>query len=136
VSHEHEIGEDDETFDDEQRDSLEAIAASWKQGVANLDERYRRVVWKTNIIAFVSIATVVFCFILLAQASRESARNRRALCTLRLDLEQRVRFSERYLKDHPHGAPDIPRKTIVDGIKNQRRTIVALGGLDCRGVVL
>jgi hypothetical protein len=55
----------------------------------------------------------------------------KTLCTLRDDLRKRVDASVNFLADHPNGVPGIPAKTILDGIKNQRDTIIALNGLDC-----
>jgi hypothetical protein len=55
----------------------------------------------------------------------------RALCALRTDLERRVESSRTFLVEHPAGIPGIPVKTIQDGIRNQQRTIRALGGISC-----
>jgi hypothetical protein len=59
----------------------------------------------------------------------------RALCTLRQDFEGRVQSSRDYLYDLDTGRreplPGITRADIVTGIKNQERTIRALGNLDC-----
>jgi hypothetical protein len=58
-----------------------------------------------------------------------------ALCALRADLEVRAESSQEYLADLDAGRrepiPGITRRDITDGIQNQRRTIRALGSLEC-----
>jgi hypothetical protein len=63
---------------------------------------------------------------------REEARTTAALCTLRGDLEQRVRSSEEFLAKNPRGIPGISASTIRSSLDGQRRTVEALSGLDCR----
>lgn len=60
-------------------------------------------------------------------------QNRAALCGLRSDLHQRVTGSELFLKTHPNGLPQIgvSAASIEEGIRNQSRTIHALGVLTC-----
>lgn len=60
-------------------------------------------------------------------------QNRRALCGLRDDLHQRVTGSEQFLQIHPEGLPGlgVSSAAIRETIANQRRTIHALGVLNC-----
>lgn len=57
-----------------------------------------------------------------------SEANRRALCTLRADLQVRVGQAQQFLDHHPNG-------TFADGIRQsiegQMRTIKALSGISC-----
>lgn len=62
---------------------------------------------------------------------REEARTSTALCTLRADLKQRVKSSEKFLADHPHGIPGITAGTIRASLNGQQRTVKALAGLQC-----
>jgi hypothetical protein len=80
------------------------------------------------------IATVVLSLALAGVAAwtwSTSHANQKALCTLRSDLEARVEVSKTFLREHPEGVAGIPAQTIRDGIVNQERTILALGGLSC-----
>ena len=54
-----------------------------------------------------------------------------ALCSLRADMERRVAASEDFLKDNPNGIPGISNEDIQTALANQKRTIDALGNLDC-----
>jgi hypothetical protein len=62
---------------------------------------------------------------------QEEARTNAALCTLRVDLEQRAKASADYLAEHPEGLPGIPASIIKSNLTGQRRTIAALSGLKC-----
>lgn len=84
-----------------------------------------------------SIATVVLALLLLGGGVKvylDGRATTKALCTFRADLAQRAVTATQYLKDHPNGAPGIPAKTILEGISNQQRTILALKDLDCARV--
>jgi hypothetical protein len=59
-----------------------------------------------------------------------------ALCTLRSDLERRVKDSRDFLEENPDGIPGISPETIAQSIENQQQTIDALGGLDCSAKAL
>lgn len=54
-----------------------------------------------------------------------------ALCTLRGDLETRVKASEKYLRETPNAIKGISPAQIKEGIDNQKRTIEALSDLSC-----
>lgn len=54
-----------------------------------------------------------------------------ALCALRVDLEVRVNANKDFLIRHPKGIPGVKPAEIQTGIKNQERTIDALGNLSC-----
>jgi len=70
---------------------------------------------------------------LAVQTRRVTLQNRRALCGLRKDLHERVVGTAKFLKEHPEGLPqlEVSPQTLREGIRNQRRTIHALGVLDC-----
>jgi hypothetical protein len=59
----------------------------------------------------------------------------RALCALRLDLEQRIERTETYLEQVDKGErkiiPGLTRSDLVQGLRGQRRTVKALSGLAC-----
>lgn len=57
-----------------------------------------------------------------------------SLCAFRADLTGRILQSTQFLKDHPNGTLGIPAKTILDGISNQQRTVLALKDLNCHGL--
>ena len=94
-----------------------------------------------------TIATVVLYLVLVAFGTFAwiEAANRRddikqaalsansALCALRNDVERRVVNSQEFLDKHPGGIPGISRQDIKQSIANQRRTIKALGDLECSG---
>lgn len=54
-----------------------------------------------------------------------------ALCTLRGDLETRVKASEKYLRETPNAIKGITPAQIKESIDNQKRTIEALSSLSC-----
>lgn len=54
-----------------------------------------------------------------------------ALCSLRGDLEARVRVSREFLEDNPNGIPGITPQVIRDSINGRLRTIEALESLAC-----
>lgn len=81
-----------------------------------------------------ALATVVLYIALGGLALKSYLDGRRTnsvLCTYRTDLTARVIASTKYLQEHPNGAPGIPAKTIIDGIANQQRAIVAFKDLNC-----
>lgn len=49
-----------------------------------------------------------------------------SLCALKADLRQRVKDSEKFLTEHPHGIAGIPASVIANSIKGQRATLKAL----------
>lgn len=81
-----------------------------------------------------AIATVILYVALCAAGIKvylDQRNTTESLCTLRTDLRLRVDSSIEFLKEHPQGIPGIPAKTILDGIQNQRKSIIALNGLNC-----
>lgn len=55
---------------------------------------------------------------------------RQALCAQRADLDQRLVIdarrlarSRQYLRDHPHGAPGIPRSLVVQSIADDAQSL-------------
>jgi hypothetical protein len=56
---------------------------------------------------------------------------RDSLCTLRGDLESRVQQTRDYLDKHPEGFPGVSARQLSESIRNQDRTVDALGALDC-----
>lgn len=80
------------------------------------------------------IATAILYLVLggVAIYSYLSARNTRdALCALREDLARRALANTEFLRANPDGVGGIPPKTILEGIYNYQRTIVALKDLNC-----
>lgn len=77
--------------------------------------------------------------------SHDSARNTIALCALRDNIKvniseriEQIERSEKYLADHPKGAPGIPPSLVLQGIKANRtalhqsqRSFAALRVLHC-----
>jgi hypothetical protein len=55
-----------------------------------------------------------------------------ALCSLRHDLEDRVKTSEAFLAKHPEGFAGISAATIRSSLAGQRSTVLALHALDCK----
>ena len=94
----------------------------------------RRVAWLLRDNAYrdfwmlIITAVVVFA---LVQIDTESSSTNRALCTLRGDLERRVKSSRDFLHEHPNGILGIPATTLRTSIDNQQRTINALQDLRC-----
>lgn len=80
------------------------------------------------------IATIVLYLVLAVGGILVYSQGRtttQALCTFRDDLTLRVVNSIKFLKEHPNGIPGIPPRTILEGIQNQQRTILALKELSC-----
>lgn len=50
---------------------------------------------------------------------------------VREDKQTQLRRSLAYLKENPRGAPGIPRKLIIQGIADQRKTIKELRRVKC-----
>lgn len=69
---------------------------------------------------------------LIIRSNRHVAREtNKSLCSLRAELERRVDSSRAFLADNPNGIPGITAATIRKSIRDTRRTIDALGELDC-----
>jgi hypothetical protein len=80
------------------------------------------------------VVLCVFLCVALVQVQVEVQRNKEthlALCALRADLQNRVRSSEEFLRDHPEGFAGITAEQIQVQVINQKRTIDAIGFLDC-----
>lgn len=107
--------------------------------IQNGYERWARITFRALVvIAATLVATAgVLGFLIRANARRgdeirqQAAMTAGALCSLRSDLEQRVRSTEDFLRDHPRGIPGIPVATLKTSLDGQRRTVNALGSLDC-----
>jgi len=82
-------------------------------------------------VAFGTVVNSAGAVGLYVQGQERANQTTDALCALRHDLQVRIDGSREFLADHPHGIPGVSAKTIRDGIDNQRRTIVALSGIDC-----
>jgi hypothetical protein len=85
-------------------------------------------------IKILTTATVVLYVILLlvgGAALMTASRNQGALCELRSDLDRRITLSENLLNRHPNGIAGLTPLEVRTSIANQRRTVVALGGLNC-----
>jgi hypothetical protein len=63
--------------------------------------------------------------------AREGQQAHAALCVLKHDYKERVKQSEKFLKENPKGIPGIPTSVIQNSIKNQKATIVSLKVLKC-----
>jgi predicted negative regulator of RcsB-dependent stress response len=66
-----------------------------------------------------------------AEIKQVAISTNQALCALRFDLEARVENAEQFLVNNPDGIPGLSAASIQTSIESQRRTIVALRGLDC-----
>lgn len=55
----------------------------------------------------------------------------RALCLRKTELRVGIRDSLAYLKEHPHGAPGIPRSLIAAGIQTDQITLASLRDVHC-----
>lgn len=62
---------------------------------------------------------------------RESQRTTEALCSLRIDLERRVKLTEAFLAQNPKGTPGIPLSMVKVGLEYQYATLSALSTIDC-----
>lgn len=82
-------------------------------------------------LALIGAAALLGAGYLLAQKTSDNTTTKVALCALRDDVQQRVTSSETFLTAHPNGIAGISRADIVDGIRNQKRTIQALSVLQC-----
>jgi hypothetical protein len=90
-------------------------------------------------LSFIAVVAVSFLVLVVMawqiKATRDLAAQGEeahvALCALRVDLERRVQASQDFLREHPEGIPGIPTATIKQGIDNQKKTIDALGFLEC-----
>lgn len=109
--------------------------AKWQQAVVRWQQEMTKRMGSVQRSARVLLAIVVLILVVLGAAgwyvSNEQSRTASALCSLRGDLEQRVRDSRTFLREHPGGIPGITPKLIRDGMNNQRRTIRALAIVKC-----
>lgn len=83
---------------------------------------------------FVNIAMGALLGLLLGFSVYQGILNAKqgdALCTFRKDLQERVRQSEGFLREHPQGFAGIPAATIRQSLEGQKRTIKALQPLAC-----
>ena len=80
------------------------------------------------------VATVVLFVGLgggMAWTYSQANESQNALCALRGDLEKRVAGTQTYLAEHPEGFPGVSPATLRKSLKDQQRTIAALGDLPC-----
>jgi hypothetical protein len=81
------------------------------------------------------LAATIFLYLALAGVGAytyiKASNNQTALCALRADVEGRILNSEKFLATNPKGIPGFPRATIQSGIDGQRKTVKALGSLNC-----
>lgn len=101
------------------------------------EARKPRWTWTRTLIALLLVLMVLaggsvgFYLFIRSQQIEEGAETHEAVCALKHDLEDRVGLSERFLLQHPRGAPGIPAVTIRESVRNQQRTISALSVIDC-----
>lgn len=89
---------------------------------------YRVLIGLALLLASGSIFLSAALFVRLAQTTE---RTNAALCTFRADVRQRADATTKFLLDHPKGIPGIPPATLKQGLVGQRRTVAALGDLEC-----
>lgn len=53
-------------------------------------------------------------------------------CVLKHDLEVRLEAGLDFLKEHPSGIPGFPLAVIASSINNEKATLAALSGLNCK----
>jgi hypothetical protein len=123
------------SIENDWREALEAIEEVHEEGrketrdrLAAIHRNYRGLaVWQVlNSLALVVIVVVGF---VIVTGQNDTVTN--ALCALRGDLEHRVAQTDKFVAAHPHGIPGIPVATLRVQADGQRRTIAALGGLNC-----
>ena len=98
---------------------------------------HSRAFWIVGIFLIVQMA--VFLALVSVRISQnnslihEGAQARKAICSLRHDLVQRIETGKNFLQSHPNGVPGIPSSVIQNGIKNEQQTITAFNqsGLHC-----
>lgn len=81
------------------------------------------------IITFITLAIVAYS---AYSARGEAAQTKKALCTFRLDLINRVSSGREFLREHPNGIPGISAAQITLSLKNQQLTIDSLDNLHCK----
>lgn len=64
----------------------------------------------------------------------QAGKTHDALCNLRADQVARIRTSQEFLTEHPHGAGGISRKIIIQGIDQATKVVASLDGLGCPSV--
>lgn len=96
-----------------------------------LQNALTRLTFATAILFAALMIVVVYVYIDSNNKSARATRAEAALCALRDDTQNRIKQSQDYLNQHPHGAPGIPVAAIKQGITNSQRTIAALGDLRC-----
>lgn len=85
---------------------------------------FKKVIGATILIFCVSIGGVIYTAI-------NQKSNRDALCALRINLETELARSQKFLKEHPKGIPGVPVSLLLSGNADAKRSIEALGDLDC-----
>lgn len=94
---------------------------AWKKRIVR--ENAYRDVW-----LLIATALALWAVLLTLSAVRE---NHRSLCTLRGDLQQRVKAGIAFQRAHPFGAYGFKPAVIAKSISDQQRTIRAFRYLTC-----
>jgi hypothetical protein len=99
-------------------------------------KRTLRLLVVATLVLYLALAAVVFWAYHDSTSKRHdlqqvAVQTNTALCTLRGDLKQRVRSSEKFLAEHPNGIPGISAATIRSSLSGQKRTVASLAGLQC-----
>lgn len=89
--------------------------------------------------ALVLLAVVAVSLYVERRADRADARleaiaveTHESLCALKNDLQRRHAAGVEFLQNNPTGIPGISAVDIQRSLENQRATLEALAGLDCR----
>lgn len=111
----------------------------WQDGVvaALIREREARKAREHRLTRALIIGTTILALmfgalaaVLITFQGRQSGAND-ALCTLRADMEKRIRLTEDFIRTHPHGFGGIPVGTLKVSAENQKRTVASLSDLSC-----
>lgn len=84
-------------------------------------------------VLIISVVLNVATLVYLAKQAQTAGETHRAACTFRANLVQQVQDSEKYLEQHPNGAPSlgISAAQLRQSIGRQRAAANSLSDLHC-----
>lgn len=87
--------------------------------------------WTTIILTVLLLGVSGIAWLDLASKGNEAVRTHNGVCTLRADLQDRVKQAKAFLVKHPHGG-GIGSAVVKQNITNTNKTIEALTLLNCK----
>ena len=85
-----------------------------------------------GIVLALTLGLLIYALVHASSQRRSFCQDVEALKTIRRnELKEQISNSRIYLRQHPHGAPGIPRALILDSIKDNRKVVEQLAAKSC-----